>query len=271
MSGRASQFRCDAGTTGCMISVSRLNKSYRTAQVIVPALHNVTLHVNKGAVYGIIGASGAGKSTFIRCLNRLEEPDSGTILIGGTNITRLDTAGLRKARKKIGMIFQHFNLLDSRTVQGNVAFPLELSGCSRQDQEVRVAEILALVGLSDKAGAYPAQLSGGQKQRVGIARALANHPEVLLCDEATSALDPHTTHSILKLLEDINRKLGVTIVLITHEINVIRQVCSEVAVMDSGKIVESGPVDQLLSQPSTRTLQLFLAHSSYQQGYGAGI
>jgi len=254
-----------------VISISGLNKFYQTSRGSVPALRDINLRVEKGDIFGIIGLSGAGKSTLIRCLNRLEEPDSGKIVIDGNDITRLSVAQLREARKKIGMIFQHFNLLDSRTVRGNVAFPLELAGYARRDIDERVAEILELVGLSDKAGAYPAQLSGGQKQRVGIARALANHPEVLLSDEATSALDPQTTSSILELLADINRKLGLTIVLITHEMNVIRQVCTKVAVLDKGEIVETGPVEQMLSRPSSTTMRLFLAHSSFQPGNGSGI
>jgi D-methionine transport system ATP-binding protein len=207
----------------------------------------------------------------IRCLNRLEEPDSGTIQLEGQEITRLNRGDLRQARRKIGMIFQHFNLLDSRSVRDNVAFPLELAGRSKREIAPRVEEILELVGLSDKAQAYPAQLSGGQKQRVGIARALANHPEVLLSDEATSALDPQTTSSILELLADINRKLGLTIILITHEMQVIRQICNKVAVLDQGHIVESGEVQQVFSAPSSATMRLFLAHSTIQQGNGSGI
>lgn len=254
-----------------MITIDGLNKRYQTSHGVVPALRDINLRIEKGEIFGIIGLSGAGKSTLIRCLNRLEEPDSGTVTIEGIDITSLGIAELREARKKIGMIFQHFNLLDSRTVHANVAFPLELSGYTRRDIDLRVAEILELVGLSDKSGAYPAQLSGGQKQRVGIARALANHPDVLLSDEATSALDPQTTNFILELLADINRKLGLTIVLITHEMNVIHQICSKVAVLDKGEIVETGPVEQLFSRPSSTTMQLFLAHSAYQQGNGSGI
>ncbi|WP_136524630.1 methionine ABC transporter ATP-binding protein [Geomonas ferrireducens] len=254
-----------------MITIDSLNKQYHTPRGSYHALRDVTLQVEKGDIFGIIGLSGAGKSTLIRCLSRLEEPDSGSIVIDGREITGLATHELREARKKIGMIFQHFNLLDSRTVQGNVAFPLELAGFPRKEIARRVAEILDLVGLSDKAGSYPAQLSGGQKQRVGIARALANHPEVLLSDEATSALDPQTTRAILELLADINRKLGLTIVLITHEMSVIRQICGKVAVLDRGEIVESGPVDAVFSAPSSATMRLFLEHSTLLQGSGAGI
>lgn len=254
-----------------MITVSGLDKYYQTAHGRVPALRDINLQIEKGDIFGIIGLSGAGKSTLIRCLNRLEEPDSGRIVIEGNDITGLGVSELRQARKKIGMIFQHFNLLDARTVHANVSFPLELSGYSKREINRRVAAILDLVGLNDKAGAYPAQLSGGQKQRVGIARALANHPEVLLSDEATSALDPQTTSAILELLGDINRKLGLTIILITHEMNVIRQICSKVAVLDKGEIVESGSVHQMFSSPSSTTMQLFLAHSAFQPGNGAGI
>lgn len=243
-----------------MITITKLGKTYKTPQGPLPALRDINLQVEKGDIYGIIGLSGAGKSTLIRCLNRLEEPDTGSITIEGMEITRLGIGELREARKKIGMIFQHFNLLDARTVRANVAFPLELSGYSKRAIAERVAEILELVGLSDKADAYPAQLSGGQKQRVGIARALANRPNVLLSDEATSALDPQTTRNILDLLADINRKLGLTIILITHEMNVIRHICSKVAVLDRGEIVESGPVKQVFSRPASKTMRLFLAH-----------
>lgn len=254
-----------------MITISGLTKQYRTAHGLVPALSGIDLRVEKGDIFGIIGQSGAGKSTLIRCLNRLEEPDSGGILLEGRDITRLGKGELREARKKIGMIFQHFNLLDSRTVRDNVAFPLELAGLSKREIGPRVREILELVGLGERELAYQAQLSGGQKQRVGIARALANHPEVLLSDEATSALDPQTTGAILELLADINRKLGLTIILITHEMQVIRQICSKVAVLDQGRIVESGTVEQVFSEPSSSTMRLFLAHSSLQPGNGSGI
>lgn len=249
-----------------MITVAGLTKTYDTPYGRVPALSDIDLRIEKGEIYGIIGFSGAGKSTLIRCLNRLEEPDVGTITIEGRDITSLGTAELREARKKIGMIFQHFNLLDSRTVFANVAFPLELAGYPKGKIRERVEEILDLVGLSDKARAYPAQLSGGQKQRVGIARALANSPEVLLSDEATSALDPKTTSSILELLADINRKLNLTIVLITHEMKVVRQICTSVAVIEKGTIVERGPVDQVLTNPSSDTARLFVAHGGDWRG-----
>ena len=207
-----------------MIRITGLSKTYLTPSGPVTALKDVSLTIAKGDIFGIIGFSGAGKSSLIRCLNRLEEPDAGTIRIGDQEITRLDTAALRAARRKIGMIFQHFNLLDARTVFGNVAFPLEVAGYPRERIRSRVKEIVTLVGLGDKLAAYPAQLSGGQKQRVGIARALANNPDVLLSDEATSSLDPKTTWSILELLAEINRQLNLTIVMITHEMDVLRHI-----------------------------------------------
>lgn len=253
-----------------MISITGLNKRYRTAHGPVDALRDIDLTVDSGDIFGIIGLSGAGKSTLIRCLNRLEEPDSGSIVVAGKELVGLDRTALREARKKIGMIFQHFNLLDSRTVFDNVAFPLELAGLSKREIGPRVDEILELVGLHGRKQSYPSQLSGGQKQRVGIARALANHPDLLLCDEATSALDPQTTASILDLLADVNRKLGVTIVLITHEMQVIRQICNKVAVLDQGCIVESGNVVDVFNAPRSSTMQLFLTHST-QQGNGSGI
>jgi D-methionine transport system ATP-binding protein len=241
-----------------MIKITDLNKSFITPFGRVTALKDVSLTINKGEIFGIIGFSGAGKSTLIRCLNRLEEPDSGTIHIGSQEITRLDTAQLRAARKKIGMIFQHFNLLDSRTVFNNVAFPLEVAGYSKEQIKGRVEEILELVDLSDKLRAYPAQLSGGQKQRVGIARALANYPDVLLSDEATSSLDPRTTWSILDLLRDINRKMGLTIVLITHEMDVLAHICDKAAVLDAGRIVETGTLKELSANPREEATRLFL-------------
>jgi len=254
-----------------MISITGLNKRYRTAHGPVDALCDIELTVDSGDIFGIIGLSGAGKSTLIRCLNRLEEPDGGSIVVAGRELVGLHRGELREARKKIGMIFQHFNLLDSRTVFGNVAFPLELAGCPKKEIAPRVDEILELVGLQDRKQAYPSQLSGGQKQRVGIARALANHPDFLLCDEATSALDPQTTASILELLADLNRKLGVTIVLITHEMQVIRQICNKVAVLDQGRVVESGSVQEVFNAPRSSTMRMFLTHSAPQQGAGSGI
>ncbi|MBW4082141.1 methionine ABC transporter ATP-binding protein [Paenibacillus sp. S150] len=246
-----------------MITVKHLHKSYAARAGRVPALEDINLQIAKGEIFGVIGASGAGKSTLIRCLNRLEQPDSGSIEVGGTDITKLRGRELRLARRRIGMIFQQFNLLDAKTVYGNVAFPLRVAGFSRQEEKQRVHEILELVGLSGKAHVYPSQLSGGQKQRVGIARALAAEPDVLLSDEATSALDPQTTYSILELLQDINRKLNLTIVLITHEMDVLRHICRNAAVIEGGRIVENGPVEQLFYLPESETAKQFVNIFNY--------
>jgi len=224
----------------------------------VTALDNVNLTIKDGEIYGIIGTSGAGKSTLVRCINLLETPTSGQVLIDGKDLTTLPGKEIMRARQKIGMIFQHFNLLWSRTVSENIAFPLEIARVPKEQVSERVEELLALVGLKDKAEAYPSQLSGGQKQRVGIARALANHPTVLLSDEATSALDPETTASILELLKTINRQLGVTIVVITHEMSVIKEICDRVAVIEDGKIVETGTTVELFTSPKTKIARRFI-------------
>ena len=229
----------------------------------ITALHPLDLAIGAGEVFGIIGHSGAGKSTLIRLINRLEEPSGGRVLIDGQDATALDAEGLRALRRRIGMIFQHFNLLSARTVAGNVAFPLELAGVPKARIDARVAELLRTVGLEAHAAKYPAQLSGGQKQRVGIARALATEPKILLCDEATSALDPQTTASVLALLARINRELGLTIVLITHEMDVIRRVCDRVAVLDAGRLVESGPVSQVFLHPQHPTTRRFVSESEH--------
>ncbi len=213
------------------------------------AIQPLSLHVHKGDIMGIIGYSGAGKSTLIRLINRLENPSSGEILINGENILTLSESALQKRRQKIGMIFQHFNLLSSRDVFGNVAFALEIAGWKKEQIKTRVYELLQIVGLREKAHFYPSQLSGGQKQRVAIARALSNHPDILLCDEATSALDTKTTHSILALLKSIQTQLGITIVLITHQIEVVREICNVMCVMSGGEIVERGSVEQIFSAP----------------------
>ena len=234
-----------------MIELTDLSKTFQQGAQKVTALDGVTLRVNAGEIFGVLGPSGAGKSTLIRCVNLLERPDAGSIRVNGADLTALSPAELRQARQRIGMIFQHFNLLSSRTVVGNVAFPLEIAGVDPATIQARVGELLALVGLSDRAGAYPAQLSGGQKQRVGIARALANQPDVLLCDEATSALDPQNTAAILDLLRDLNRRLGLTILLITHEMNVVKQICDRAAVLEDGKITEEGPVSELAARPES--------------------
>jgi D-methionine transport system ATP-binding protein len=225
------------------------------------AIDDITLEVRRGEILGIIGRSGAGKSTLIRCLNGLEKPDQGKIEIGGQDIVPLSESALLAVRGRIGMIFQHFNLISQKTVAANVALPLKIAGWDRARRKARVAELLDLVGLGAKADAYPAQLSGGQKQRVGIARALAASPELLLSDEATSALDPETTTSILALLKDINRKLGLTILLITHEMSVIRAITDRVVVLDHGKIVEQGETGQVFAAPKADLTQRLLAAS----------
>ncbi|MGQ4350918.1 methionine ABC transporter ATP-binding protein [Streptomyces sp. SAS_275] len=240
-----------------MITTTGLTKVYRSRGREVTALDGVDLHVREGEVYGVIGQSGAGKSSLIRCVNLLERPTAGTVTVAGQDLTALAGRGpragreLRQARSRIGMVFQHFNLLSSRTVQDNVELPLEILGVSGRRRSSKALELLDLVGLSDKAKAYPAQLSGGQKQRVGIARALAGDPKVLLSDEATSALDPETTRSILQLLRDLNRQLGLTVLLITHEMDVVKSICDSAALMDRGRIVESGTVSELLATPGS--------------------
>ncbi|MEU7719869.1 methionine ABC transporter ATP-binding protein [Streptomyces tibetensis] len=240
-----------------MITTSGLTKVYRARGREVTALDGVDLHVREGEVYGVIGQSGAGKSSLIRCVNLLERPTAGTVTVAGQDLTALAGRGpragkeLRQARSRIGMVFQHFNLLSSRTVQDNVELPLEILGKSGQERSRKALELLDLVGLADKAKSYPAQLSGGQKQRVGIARALAGDPKVLLSDEATSALDPETTRSILALLRDLNRQLGLTVLLITHEMDVVKSVCDSAALMENGRIVESGTVSELLATPGS--------------------
>ena len=242
-----------------MIEFQNVHKTYRVAGKDIPALHPTSLVIENGQVFGLIGHSGAGKSTLLRLINRLEEPSGGIITVDGEEVTALDAKGLRRFRQQVGMIFQHFNLLASKTVADNVALPLTLAGeLSRSEIERRVAELLARVGLQDHAKKYPAQLSGGQKQRVGIARALATKPKILLCDEATSALDPQTTASVLQLLAEINRELNLTIVLITHEMDVIRRVCDQVAVMDAGVIVEQGSVADVFLHPKHPTTKRFV-------------
>jgi D-methionine transport system ATP-binding protein len=238
-----------------VITLRDIRKEYGRGPRPLVALEGINLDVPAGAVFGVLGQSGAGKSTLIRCVNLLERPTSGSVVVDGQELTRLDPAGLRQARQHIGMIFQHFNVLSSRTVAHNVAFPLEVMGVARPDRERRVRELLDLVGLADKAEAYPAQLSGGQKQRIGIARALAGEPKVLLSDEATSALDPQTTRSILELLRDLNRRLGLTIMLITHEMNVVKQICDQVAVLHAGRIVEQGALGELVGRPDSLLAQ----------------
>lgn len=244
-----------------VIRIEQLSKSFVSQGRNVQALRDISLEIHDGEVFGIIGRSGAGKSTLVRTLNLLERPSAGRIHVDGEDITALDAAGLRRLRQRVGMVFQHFNLLSSKTVAENVAFPLRLAGQLDDARiDARVAELLELVGLSNQRGQYPAQLSGGQKQRVGIARALANHPTVLLCDEATSALDPETTQSILALLKDIHRRLSLTIVLITHEMDVIRSVCDRVAILERGELVECGAVADVFLFPRHALTRGLLAH-----------
>ncbi|HLQ95132.1 MAG TPA: methionine ABC transporter ATP-binding protein [Pseudogracilibacillus sp.] len=241
-----------------MITIQNLKKVFQLENQSVTAVESLTQTINQGDIFGVIGYSGAGKSTFVRLLNRLEEPTSGTVHIDGKEMSALRGKKLREARQEIGMIFQHFNLLWSRTTEENIAFPLEVAGVSRQEKERRVNELIELVGLSGREKSYPSQLSGGQKQRVGIARALANNPSVLLCDEATSALDPDTTNSILDLLMDINKQLGITIVIITHEMHVIRKICNRVAVMEDGLVAEEGNVMDIFTNPQQEVTKKFV-------------
>ncbi|MDR1110692.1 MAG: ATP-binding cassette domain-containing protein [Deltaproteobacteria bacterium] len=250
-----------------LIEVKGLAKVFQVDGQMVEALAGIDLAIEEGEIFGVIGLSGAGKSTFIRCLNRLETPSSGTVLVGGRDLSTLAREELRGFRRNMGMIFQSFNLLSSRTVAGNVAFSLEVAGKGRAAAKARVAELLEMVGLSDKAGAYPAQLSGGQKQRVGIARALALSPKILLCDEATSSLDPQTTSSILALIGDLKSRLGLTVVLITHEMKVITEICDRVAVLESGRLVETGRVIDVFSSPGHPTSKKFVesVHPSFDQ------
>ena len=242
-----------------MITLSSVKKSYKSAEGEVTALKGVDLSIECGEIYGIIGLSGAGKSTLIRCINMLERPTEGKVIVDGKDLTTLSEADLRKERKGIGMIFQHFNLLSSATVYDNVAFPLRLANADDETIRKKVEPLLALVGLADKAQQYPAQLSGGQKQRVGIARALAAGPKVLLSDEATSALDPQTTKSILQLIADINKKLGLTVVIITHEMQVIKDVCDKVAVIADGVIAEKGSVVDIFTKPQNPITREFVS------------
>lgn len=232
-----------------MIEIKNLSKFFSTESGDFVAINDINLTIEDGDIFGIIGMSGAGKSTLIRCINLLEKPSEGKILIDGQDITALEGKALLSLRRKIGMVFQRFNLLMQRTIRDNVAFPLEIAGVDKKQRLERVDELLEIVGLGTKAGAYPVQLSGGQQQRVSIARALANHPSLLLCDEPTSALDSLTTNSILKLLKDINHKLGVTIVIITHEIAVVEKICNKVAIIDESKIIEQGYVKDVISNP----------------------
>ena len=241
-----------------MIHINRIFKSFGHGKAAAEVLHGISLDIQDGEIFGIIGYSGAGKSTLLRCINMLERPDSGSVCMDGQELTGLSEKRLQAVRQETGMIFQHFNLLSSANVFDNVASPLRLLHAAKDEVTSRVTELLELVGLSELAKAYPHQLSGGQKQRVGIARAQANHPKVLLCDEATSALDPETTDSILDLLLDINRRLGLTIVFVTHEMHVIQKMCDRAAVMEHGRIIEQGTVLELFTHPRTHTAKRFI-------------
>ena len=234
-----------------MIQVENLCKRFNTKGGTVEAAKNISFSIEKGEIFGIIGLSGAGKSTLVRCLNLLERPTSGTVRVNGKNLTELSEKELRKERQKIGMIFQHFNLLMQRTALDNVCFPMEIAGIKKAEARKKALEYLRIVGLEEKALSYPSQLSGGQKQRVAIARVLASDPQILLCDEATSALDPQTTKAILELIKEINRDYGITVVVITHEMSVVQEICDKVAVLERGALVETGTVEELFRNPKT--------------------
>ena len=245
-----------------MIELRHIVKRFESKAGTVTAVNDVSLHIEKGEVFGIIGFSGAGKSTLVRCINLLERPTSGEVLIDGTDITKLAAKELRGVRQKIGMIFQHFNLMPSRTVYENIEMPLKLTSLSAEERREKIRSLLELVELADKSEAYPSQLSGGQKQRVAIARALANDPKVLLCDEATSALDPKTTRSILKLLREVNSRLGITIVVITHQMDVVKFICDRAAVMEHGRVVEEGTILDIFANPKARVTKGFIDSAS---------
>lgn len=251
-----------------MIELKHLTKHFKTPGGMVAALEDIDLTIPDGDIFGIIGMSGAGKSTLVRCINLLERPDQGTVTIDGRQMQTLTPAELRAARRDIAMIFQQFNLLMQRTCLKNVCFPLELAGRPRAEAETRARQLLELVDLPDKADAYPAQLSGGQKQRIAIARALATDPKVLLCDEATSALDPNTTHAILQLIQQINRELGITVVVITHQMSVVEEVCNHVAILDGGRVVEQGDVAEIFSNPRTDAARRLVFPAGAPRGDG---
>ena len=242
-----------------MIQIQHLTKRFAAAGATVVALNDINLEIQDGDIYGIIGMSGAGKSTLVRCINMLERPNEGKVIVNGREMMQLSPAELRDARREITMIFQQFNLLMQRSCLKNICFPMELAGVKKADAEKRARELLEMVGLPDKANAYPAQLSGGQKQRIAIARALATNPKVLLCDEATSALDPNTTHAILTLIKDINKKLGITVVVITHQMSVVEEICDSVAILDGGVVVEQGEVREIFANPKTAAARRLVA------------
>ena len=244
------------------ILIQDVSKTFETKDGSVQALNHVSLSIETGDIYGIIGMSGAGKSTLVRCMNFLEVPSEGKVLIDGKSLSEFSPKELRKEREKIGMIFQHFNLLMQKNVLENVCFPLYIQGKKKAEARAKALELLEIVGLADRAKAYPAQLSGGQKQRVAIARALASDPQILLCDEATSALDPQTTSSILELLQDINRKFGITIVIITHQMSVVREICTHVAIMKDGEVKEQGLVEEIFSHPKSQVAKELISKDS---------
>lgn len=249
-----------------IIRVEHVSKVFDAKSGRVDAVRDISFEIEKGDIFGIIGLSGAGKSTLVRCLNLLERPTEGSVVVNGRNLCELSSRELRQARQKIGMIFQHFNLLMQKNVLDNVCFPMEIAGMKKRSARVRALEFLKTVGLDEKAYAYPAQLSGGQKQRVAIARVLASDPEILLCDEATSALDPQTTKAILELLKRINKDYGITIVVITHEMRVVEEICSHVAVLDQGSLVESGTVEEVFGNPKTEAAKNLILNKM-GQGY----
>ena len=253
-----------------MIEIKHLSKTFGVSGGTVDALKDITLTIPDGEIYGIIGMSGAGKSTLVRCINMLERPTSGEVLIDGKSMTELSQRKLREKRRDITMIFQGFNLLMQRNCLKNVCFPLELAGVKKADAEKRAAELLELVGLGDKLKSYPAQLSGGQQQCVAIARALATHPEILLCDEATSALDPQTTQSILSLIRDIHDRLGITVIIITHQMSVVEQICTRVAILDGGEVAEEGAVSDVFSSPKSEAAKRLVYPEGYQNPVMSG-
>ncbi|MFT3982550.1 MAG: ATP-binding cassette domain-containing protein [Lachnospiraceae bacterium] len=247
-----------------IIEIKALEKTFVGKENVVEALKGIDLSIKQRDIYGIIGMSGAGKSTLVRCLNFLERPTKGTVIIEGEDLSALSDAGLRALRQQVSMIFQHFNLLMQRNVVDNVCFPLEIAGMKKSEARKRAMELLDIVGLTEKAKAYPTQLSGGQKQRVAIARALANNPKILLCDEATSALDPQTTKAILGLLQKINKEFGITIVIITHEMRVVEEICSHVAIIDGGELAEHGTVEEVFARPKSKAAKKLVYQSEYK-------
>ena len=251
-----------------LIELKHLTKTFKGKTQTVEALKDINLSINKGDIYGIIGMSGAGKSTLVRCINFLERPTSGQVVIDGKDLATLPSKELRKLRQEVSMIFQHFNLLSQRDVRGNIAFAMEIAGMKKPEIDKRIDELLKIVGLEDRQHNYPSQLSGGQKQRVAIARALATNPKIILCDEATSALDPQTTASILALLKEINRTMGITVVIITHEMTVVESICSHVAIIDDGLLAETGPVEEVFAHPKSPAAKklIFRAGSSTLMG-----